>query len=133
MVGKNAIRSMSVASITDHKTLLVNSQGRIENIASTKQILSKFVISFVPYLSFKERKNVPIVTIAATPVAHDPGPPPETHCPKKATVVTMAQISQVYIWGLVFPLKISLIYRYELKRARAAAIAPRIIFMSILK
>ncbi|MDB5204131.1 MAG: hypothetical protein JWP09_159 [Candidatus Taylorbacteria bacterium] len=97
IVGKNAMRSISVARITDHKILLLRSQGRIEMIAKTKQILSKFVISFVPYLPFRERNSVKIVTIAATPVAHDPGPPAETHCPQKAIVVTIDQISQVYV------------------------------------
>ena len=48
IVGKKAIKSMSVASITDHNTLLTKSHGRIEMIANTRQILSKLVISFVP-------------------------------------------------------------------------------------
>ena len=105
IVGKKAIRSIIVASTTDHRMLLVKSQGSIETIARAKHILSNLVMSLVPYL--KERKNVPVVTTAATPVAQEPGPPPETHCPRKAIVVTIDQMSQVYLCGFVLPRKIS--------------------------
>ena len=97
IVGKKAIRSISVESITDHSMLLAINQGRIAANARIKHILSKFVTSFVPYPPFKERHKVKIVTTAATPVAHDPGPPPETTWPRKTIVVTMAQISHVYV------------------------------------
>lgn len=105
IVGKKAIRSIAVARITDHTILLASTQGKIETIASIKHILSNLVMSLVPYLN--ERKNVQTVSTAAIPVAQEPGPPPETHCPRKAIVVTTDHISQVYLCGLVLPRKIS--------------------------
>jgi hypothetical protein len=92
MVGKNAMRSINVANKTDHNTFFVRSYGRIDRIAKAKQILSKFVISFVPYLPLRERRSVKSVRIAATPGAQDPGPPSEP-----TIVVTMDQMSHVYV------------------------------------
>ena len=95
IVGKNAMRSIIVARMTDHSILLVKSHGRIDITASIRHALSNKAISFVPYLN--ERQNIIVVSSAAAPVAQEPGPPFDTHCPRNAIVVTIDQINHVYI------------------------------------
>ena len=55
MVGIKAMRSINVASKTDHRIFFVRSHGRMAKMARTKQILSRVVMSFVPYWDAEQK------------------------------------------------------------------------------
>ncbi|VVA43261.1 hypothetical protein CANDROIZ_10021 [Candidatus Roizmanbacteria bacterium] len=113
--------------MTDKVGSFVNSHGMIVNKAPIKIILSEFVISLLPFL--REIKAINIVSMPVTPVVQLPGPPPFCHCPKKTSIVAIAQIIQVKTWGLVLLRKMSTIYGYRATKARMIVIKPIISFI----
>jgi len=100
-VGMYPITSIMETSITARIGLFNSHHINIEDSAIIKMITSLFLMSFFPKRS--DTRKTAITKTADIVDGIDPIPPPPNQSPITATPLVISQISQVNVWGLVFP------------------------------